>query len=258
MCQCAARRERAFTLVELLVVIAIILLLFGLLLPTFQGIEALKMNTHCQKNLQEIGKAFSAYAMMNGGWYPHPVDCYYGQKFTGRGYQSDPWAIFPQLNQLRQVGAKVEIFFCPFDPIYGDWDAWPASTWTTPYVSDGNAWVNTGYTMLTYRGWGGGGGPTSQPGGPAFADGRCPIGNDSGDDDIPIVADRLWYRNGGNYKGLKGGWCHGGGPVDGLFNSDCNTLFKGGYVVHTDAAEFDWNMPAIIIGNDLYWFALNR
>jgi len=243
-----------FTLIELLVVIAIILLLFGILLPTFHGIEALKMNTHCQRNLQDIGKAFDGYCMMNKGRYPWLIDHYYGQSFKGEDYQGDRWAIFPHLNQLKQVGARAEIFYCPFDPIYGDWDAWPASTWTTPHVyqrwnsTKYDAVVYIGYTMLIYR---------MYPWTAQFADGRYPIISNKGEDDIPIVADRLWYRAGGS---LKGGWFHGGGSAEGLFNSDCNTLFKGGYVVHTDAREFDWNTPSITVGSatDLWWFALGR
>jgi len=249
------KKHHAFTLIELLVVIAIIVLLVSILLPTLGWIEQLKTETHCQKNLKEIGKAFSAYCTMNKGRYPYKIDTYYGQSFSGQDYQGDAWAIFPHLLQLKQVGARPEIFYCPFDPIYGNWNAWPASTWAAPRVykrwnsTKYDAVVYIGYTMLTYRSY-----PynTAQ-----FDDGRYPIISDKGEDDIPVVADRLWYRAGGS---LKGGWFHGGGGVEGLFNSDCNTLFKGGYVVHTDAGQFDWGTPSITVGSatDLWWFALGR
>ena len=53
-------------------------------------------------------------------------------------------------------------------------------------------------------------------------------------------------------------WRHDGGVPDGLFNASCNTLFKGGAVVHTDVNLFDWDRPAITVGSavDLRWFAL--
>jgi len=245
-------RNRGFTLIELLVVIAIILLLVGILLPTFQGIEALKMNMHCQKNLQEIGKAFSAYAMMNDGWYPYPVDYYYGSKYIGDYVPADRWGGLPQIQQLKQAGASARIFVCPFDPSYGE-DSWPWNTWRTPFhpsYRPESVYVYVGYSILTYRGYGGGHTQT-------FADGRYTISNDGGDDDIPIVSDRLFVRTS---MTIKGGWYHGGGVPDGLLNADCNTLFKGGFVVHTDAAEFDWNKPSIVVGSckDLWWFALSR
>jgi len=255
LCQCAARRERAFTLVELLVVIAIILLLFGLLLPTFQGIDRLAKNTHCQKNLREIGKAFEAYARMNDGWYPYPVNNWWGYMFTATRDAGSPdrWVSLTQVMQLKQVGAGPEIFFCPFDPNYGDWEAWPANSWETPYVASydtGRVRVYTGYTLITYRGFGGGG--------EHFSDGRFPTGNDGCGDDIPLAADMLQCR--ANML-IMNGWHHGGGLPDGLFNADGNTLMKGGYVVHTAAGEWDWNKPAIVMGSssrDQFWFALKR
>jgi len=245
------KRSRAFTLIELLVVIAVILLLFGILLPTFQGIEALKMNTHCQKNLQEIGKVFGAYAMMNAGWYPFKVDHYYGSKYIGPYVAADRWAGLTHIQQLKMVGASPGIFVCPYDPSYGDEDVWPWNTWTTPFhpsYDPTQVYVYVGYSILTYRGCGGN---------QTFADGRYTISNDGGDDDIPIVSDRLWVRTS---MTLTGGWYHGGGVPDGLFNADCNTLFKGGFIVHTDASEFDWNKPSICVGSckDLWWFALSR
>jgi len=254
-------REPAFTLVELLVVIAIILLLVGLLLQTFQRIDRLKKNTHCQKNLQEIGKVFEAYCRMNDGWYPYPVNNWWGYMFTARKVAgtSDPWVPLTQVTQLKQAGAGPQIFFCPFDENYGDWDSWPANTWTTPYTpswAPDEVRVYIGYNFLIYKAWGSAfGGPYGHT---HFSDGRYAVGNDGCDDDIPLVADMLHCR--ANML-IMNGWYHGGGLPDGLFNADGNTLMKGGYVVHTAAGEWDWNKPGIVMGSssrDQFWFALER
>jgi len=245
--------RKGFTLIELLVVIAIILLLVGILLPSLGWLDRLKKETHCQKNLKEIGKAFSAYATMNDGWYPYPVDYYYGSKYIGDYVAADRWGGLPHIQQLKQVGVSPDIFICPFDPSYGAEDDWPWNTWHTPFHPSYNptkVYVYVGYSILTYRGCGSGHTQT-------FVDGRYTIRNDGGDDDIPIVADRLFVRTS---MTLKGGWLHGGGLPDGLFNSDCNTLFKGGFVVHTAAEDFNWGKPSICVGSckDLWWFALTR
>jgi len=247
--------RRGFTLIELLVVVAIILLLVGILLPTFGWIDRLTKNAHCQKNLREIGKVMDAYCTMNKGRYPYPLTTYSGVYFQGATVPQNLWAGLAQVMQLKQAGAGPDIFFCPFDPNYGDWDAWPADTWKTPYVP---SWkpsvvrVYTGYTLLIYRGHG--------MASVKFADGRRPIGNDTGDDDLPIVADNLHARPSTPSFHYGISWLHGGGVPDGVFNSGCNTLFMDGHVVHMDAGEFDWNQPTIVVGSchDLWWFALSR
>ena len=251
----AVNKHRAFTLIELLVVIAIIVLLVSILLPTLGQIDRLGKNTHCQKNLKEIGKVFEAYCRMNEGWYPYPVDNWFGGKFYAEKVAGvgDPWVALTHVIQLKQVGAGPQIFFCPFDPNYGDWETWPANTWTTPYRpphAPDQVRVYVGYTLLTYRGYGG-----SRP---TFSDGRFPTCHDDCDDDIPLVADMLHCR--ANML-IMNGWYHGGGLPDGLFNADGNTLMKGGAVVHTRAGDWDWNAPGIVMGSssrDQFWFALER
>ena len=244
------RRSDGFTLVELLVVITIIALLLAILLPTFAQLDIIQKRTQCQKNLSDIHKVFSAYATMNGGKYPYPVDTYYGSKFTGAYTSGDRWGGLPHVKQLRQVGAKPEIFFCPFSSNYGKWNSWPANAWITPYHPSWDServYVYIGYTLIIWR---------SYPYNTArLADGRYAPHNDSADDDVPIVADTLFTRHDGS---IKSGWSHGGGTVDGMFNASCNTLFKGGAVVYTDANAFDWNRPAITVGSavDFWWFAL--
>ena len=86
-------------------------------------------------------------------------------------------------------------------------------------------------------------------------DGRYPPIDMSADDDLPIVSDTLFTRQSGT---IRSGWYHGGGLPDGLFNSDCNTLMKGGRVVHTNKNEFDWEHPTIVVGSavDFWWCAL--
>ena len=246
------KRRQGFTLVELLVVITIIALLLAILLPTFAQLDIIQKVTQCQKNLSDIHKAFSAYATMNKGKYPWRISNYSGVLFIGDYVSGDSWGGLPHVKQLRQVGAKPEIFVCPFDPNYGKWDSWPYSTWATPFhpsYSPENMYVYTGYTMIIWRTY-----PYNTA---RLADGRYPAHNDSADDDIPIVADNLHYRVGSTHH-YGSTWLHGGGVPDGLFDSSCNTLFKGGAVVHTDANSFDWDRPAISVGScvDLWWFAL--
>jgi hypothetical protein len=121
-----------------------------------------------------------------------------------------------------------------------------------------------------------------------FGDGRpmpttniCP-GN------IPVMADILLLCQGNNWAG---GWYHGGGyayqggagqmdqfylgpssmkvidtsVASGYNNSACNTLFAGGYVVHSDPSDFqDQNgtidpLKGTVCNSDnaQYWFALH-
>ena len=240
-----SQRRRGFTLVELLVVITIIALLLAMLLPTFAQLDIIRKVTQCQKNLSDMHKALSAYATMNKGKYPYITDHYYGSKFIGDYVSGDRWAGLGHVKQLKQVGAKAETFYCPFDPVYGNWDRWPANTWLTPYHPSWDAehvYVHVGYAMILWRS-------------ARLADGRYAPHDDSTDDDMPLAADRLHYRSSGTYTS---GWYHGGGLPDGLFNSDCNTLFRGGQVVLTDANAFDWSRPALTIGScvDYWWFAL--
>jgi prepilin-type N-terminal cleavage/methylation domain-containing protein len=246
------RRTGGFTLVELLIVIAIIALLFGMLLPVLSSLDFLKKDTACRKNLKDMYKILTAYTGMNKGRYPYPIDTYYGAKFTGPVVPKDLWAGLLQVKQMKQVGAKAEMFYCPFSSTYGNWDSWPANTWQSPFQITWGAkdtvYVYTGYSYFTYRSY-----PYNNS---RFSDGRSPIISDSGDDDIPIVADELFTRASGT---IMGGWHHGGGLPDGLFNSGGNTLFKGGAVVSMSASDFDWNDPSFTIGSavDLYWCALS-
>ena len=239
--------RQAFTLVELLVVIAIIALLLAILLPTFSQLEIIQKQTRCQKNLSDIHKVFRAYCTMNDGKYPWPVSTWFGDHFCGQWNAQDAWAGLGHVKQLMQVGGKPEIFYCPFGPNYGNWDRWSASTWTTPFRpswSPDNVRTYTGYLLITHRG------------GTRFADGRGASGTCETDDDLPIVADRLHVRL--SNSALHGGWDHGGGWPEGLFNASGNTLFNGGYVRHVDANEFDWGRPGIVMGStsqDAFWFA---
>jgi prepilin-type N-terminal cleavage/methylation domain-containing protein len=241
------RRRRGFTLVELLIVIAIIGLLFALLVRTMAGLDFVKKNTGCQKNLKDIHTAFQAYTGIYEGRYPFPTDHYYGGHFAGDWVDKDPWAGMSHVRALKQYGAKAEMFFCPFDPNYGDWDAWPSDTWKKPYRP---SWALTtcriyvGYAFFFNRTGG------------KFSNGIQVVTTDKGPDDSPIVADNLFTRSSGS---IKGGWLEGGGLPDGLFNSGGNTLFKSGAVVHLDKEGFDWNSPSFVIGSavDYWWCALD-
>ena len=242
--------RRAFTLVELLIVIAIIGILFAMLVQTMAGIDYLKKNTGCQKNLKDIHIALQAYTSISDGRYPYPIDTYYGRSFSGPYVAKDRWAGLPQLRLLMQYGVKKEMFHCPFDPLYGEWNTWPASTWEEPYYTASNKTVVVyfGYSFFTWR---------SYPYWTArFSNMYDPVIDINGLDDTPIVADSLFTRASGQ---IMWGWYHGGGLPEGLYNADCNTLFKSGAVVHTDKENFDWNKPSFIIGSavDLWWCALD-
>jgi prepilin-type N-terminal cleavage/methylation domain-containing protein len=241
--------RRGFTLVELLIVIAIIGLLFALLVRSMAGLDFIKKNTGCEKNLKDIHIALQAYTGASKGRYPYPIDTYYGRSFSGPYVAKDRWAGLPQLRLLKQYGLNKEMMHCPFDPQYGDWDAWPVSTWTTPYYTASNSTVVVyfGYSFFTYRSypyW------TSR-----FSNGLSPVISDSGLDTTPLVADSLFTRASGQ---IKWGWYHNGGLPDGLFNAGGNTLFKSGAVVSVDKESFDWDNPSFVIGSavDLWWCAL--
>jgi prepilin-type N-terminal cleavage/methylation domain-containing protein len=66
-------RMAAFTLIELLVVIAIIVVLIGLLFPTFQGIQNQAKKTQAKNDLMQIVTAINAY-YTEYGKYPVVTD----------------------------------------------------------------------------------------------------------------------------------------------------------------------------------------
>lgn len=283
------RRQNGFTLVELLVVIAIISLLIALLVQVFNGIQESKMDTHCQRNLAEIGRVFNTYATQSKGIYPWPVDSYYGGARAGhpwigsfRGWivkndyddpdelaamvqmvETNPWSVLGHVRMLQTIGAGPEIFYCPYDPVYGDMESydWPGSrgpggpnSWETPVKFEVGMWphgrivgagVRIGYTLFIHHGG-------------RFIDGRSAPTTDTADDDLPLCSDELQYRP--KSPAHTWGWWHGGGRDEGVgrFNSSCNTVLKSGRVVHREASEFDWNWPMFYSGSspDWYWCAM--
>jgi len=257
-------RSGGFTLVELLIVVLIITILIsmlGLVFPKLQG--ELKI-TKCQKNLRAIHSILQTYAGANDGWYP-PFDHYYGNKISGiyswddgRVPKVSIWKAMSHLAQLKDMGASPDVFFCPFHPHYGDYDYWQIKSWEEP-LDLHNTWSHNhygradfGYYFLINRG---------EQYGASLADGRPCIRKDSaGDANLPIAADILHYRN----EGFKSGWWHGGGPDDGgVFNSSCNTLFLGGYVVYKKWQELNEQRNGQGYGTssgsgDQWWFWLGH
>jgi len=251
--------QRGFSLIELLIVIVIIAILMGILLPSFKQFDFWVKDGACQRNLKDMYQVLTGYASRYEGWFPAPVDGYYGQKFTSYDVgnlsqwsdERDPFSVLPHIQALLQLGGSADMFFCPFNSDYGQWDQWPMNSWEDPFYADwaNSYYVYTGYTMLFGRDW------------VRFRDGRVPASRIDDDVDIPIVADNLHCRE--NMRFISG-WTHGGGVdvhanhYEGLFTSSCNTLFNGGQVTHTEWEEFEEGEPAMTIGSchDMYWFDL--
>jgi prepilin-type processing-associated H-X9-DG protein/prepilin-type N-terminal cleavage/methylation domain-containing protein len=61
-------RRAGFTLIELLVVIGLLVVLLAMLLPGFQRARDAAYDLKCQSNLRQIGTAWTAYAVENGGY----------------------------------------------------------------------------------------------------------------------------------------------------------------------------------------------
>ena len=253
--------RRGFSLVELLIVVAIIVILIamiGLVFPRFQ--KQLDI-TKCQKNLRSIHGILMQYAAANDGWFPSS-DHYYGNDLShayayddGRIPRISMWEAMSDVAELKDMGASADVFFCPFHPRYGDYDYWQINSWEEPLDLHNN-WssydygrVDFGYYFTINRGYQGNG---------LLSDGRGCVRSDAeGEDDLPIVADILHYRN----EGMKSGWWHGGGPGsdEGLFNSPCNTLFFGGYVIFKSWPELDEQGYGTRSGsNDMWWFWLGH
>ncbi len=254
--------KKGFTLIELLIVMAVIALLIALLMVAYPRIDANLKNTACKANLKGIHQVLVQYAEHNRGWFPD-CEAYYGLGFT-RTPQDDTtpiWTTLSNVRDLKQYGADAKMFFCPLRS--SNASRWEKAdyTWDTPSGrlcswtgSSSSRWVYVGYVLIFYRGW---------PYGASLADGRRPALRNTCDDGDPLVADNLHYRASGS---IMGGWYHGGGtgpypPVgEGVFNSSCNTLFAGGYVVEMSWPELEEQGPGMTHGSsrDYWWFALGR
>jgi len=249
------RREticrRAFSLVELLIVVAIIIVLMAMIGLVFPGFKEELDVTKCQKNLRAIHGVLTQYAAANDGWFPS-FGHYYGWSVSGR-YQGGgqptitPWEALRQVAEMKEMGGSAEVFFCPFDPRYGDPDSSQFGSWEEPVCRDGVATTSVGYTFFIGR--------ASYY---YYADGRPTIRKDiGGDDDLPMAADNMHYRD----EGFKAGWWHGGGAAGGgVFNSPCNTLFLGGYVIYKPWSELEEQEEGMTVGScvDKWWFWLGH
>ena len=252
--------QRGFTLVELLIVVSIIVILISMIGLVFPGFQKKLNVTKCQKNLRAIHGILMQYAAANDGWFPTFNDYY--------GFDNS----FP--SQLKGINASPDIFCCPFYPGYGDPDYYDPDYYSPPYPppEGRNIWkiwedpdapyLRLGYYFIINRG--GRYGMVN-----LYADGRMPIRKDSaGEDNLPIVADILHYRD----QDIKSGWYHGGSlnpnadvpkAGEGLYNSSCNTLFFGGYVIFKTWLELEEQNDIGGHGtrsssNDLWWFWLGH
>lgn len=254
-------RRRGFTLVELLIVVAIILVLIAMAGLGGAIIGERTKLARCQQNLKMIHQVLMQYAAASDGWFPE-FNPYWGthiRRACRWGDGSQPprtrWQAMSDVAMMKQMGGSAEVFFCPFHPRYGDPKDWPYRTWERPgrwhNENDGNdyATVHFGYYFLINRGWLGRG--------RLIDDRQCIQKDSAGEDDLPIVADLLHYRR----EDLKRGWWHGGGPeVDkGLFNSSCNTLYLGGYVILKNWEALDEQGQGTESGSDdMWWFWLGN
>ena len=73
----------AFTLIELLVVIAIIAILAGMLLPALARAREEGRRAVCKSNLNQVGKAATAYSSNNGDFWPSYEGCNWTAQAVG-------------------------------------------------------------------------------------------------------------------------------------------------------------------------------
>lgn len=244
------RREKAFSLVELLTVVVIIGLLVAMIFPAYRAVSDRVKLVMCQSNLKACHRILVAYAELNNGFFPefHP---YYGGSVFHPAKTREPYdRTMSDALLLKQLGGTANMWFCPMDPFYGR-QTWAWKTWSTRQYT-----LSIGYTAMMSR-------RVQLPDGtwePApLADGRrAPVRADC-DDNEPLMADLLRYRNDGHGYG----WYHGGGWLyagdDGLFNSSANTLTRGGAVIYTTWQELESQGPGLAMGplqNDQWWFWL--
>ncbi len=273
-------RNRAFTLVELLLVISIIVILISVLLVGYRSINYTLKEKGCQNNLAKIGAVLNQYCQQNRGFYPDAERSWgsyfrrYSPPNTVKGQEY--WTYLSNVRQLKDMGASDALFTCPFyqapNPLPALWST--LGTFDTPKGpfkdSIGNYYEVdlTSYMFLFNRG-----NPSASVNYEVtsntfqFADGRSSPLSNACKGNTPIVADVLLSGN-----GLGGGWLHGGGfvtaqgqdpilffsgpanlqtlditPGDspGYNNSACNTLFAGGYVVHSEPGDFQDSTGAL-------------
>ncbi len=243
--------NKAFTLVELLMAVAIIVLLVALLFPAFQNIRHYIKILTCNNNLRAAHQVLINYAELSNGEFPE-FNSYYGGSIFHPGLSYEALNVtMKDVALLKKVGAVPEMWFCPLDPYYGR-DSWYWKTWTTPQYT-----LSLGYTVLINRRHNSADGPV-----PAlFSDGRQSPTTLYCDYDTPLVADVLRIRA----DGRAYGWHHGGGArfgnTEGLMNSSCHTLFRGGYVVLNEWSSLDGQGAALNMGTtsfDLWWFWLGH
>jgi prepilin-type N-terminal cleavage/methylation domain-containing protein/prepilin-type processing-associated H-X9-DG protein len=67
------KQNAAFTVIELLVVIAVLAILAASLLPALATSRAVSLRIACNNNLKQVGMAFHAWAIANGGYMPMAV-----------------------------------------------------------------------------------------------------------------------------------------------------------------------------------------
>jgi prepilin-type processing-associated H-X9-DG protein len=98
-------RRIGFTLLELLVVIGIIVVLIGILVPTFLKVREKARLTACQSNMRQLTVAWASYATEHGGMMIYTVAAPQG------------WVTDPVQNGLLYSYVKSSgVYRCPTDP----------------------------------------------------------------------------------------------------------------------------------------------
>jgi prepilin-type N-terminal cleavage/methylation domain-containing protein len=128
------RPARGFTLVELLVVIGIIVLLLGILLPTFRSARESARRTTCLANVRTLIQATLAYATANEGTLPEAsaLNASGDSPLSPRGTSQEPWKSYeaggyPGGYTLPTIGALLlpylgdgrSVWQCPAAPVNG-------------------------------------------------------------------------------------------------------------------------------------------
>ena len=265
------RPARAFTLIELLISIAIIAILAAMLLPTLGMFWEAVRRMRCKTNLKKVSNYLLGYASKYDGWLPgFGMESIYEAEEGLPG--GTPKGRHLMMETLRELGARLEYFCCPFNPLHDEIDngvgyyGWEAGKYNR---SGSGGWAKgyptPGYAFFQYvknHGRHPSGGtvmPNKWATWSRFLNGRfLPERNDS-PANPPVSADKLMINAGMGY-----GFWHNKHrePISGdEYDERCyepggggHTLFLAGDVIWYDWGELMAIGPMYEGNNDLYYY----